>query len=382
MQDDFDITRCSTAAEIRSSLAQLHQREQAVTSKLDLLLESQKDLARQLNRLDLARTQLTPQVSTIRSISNGMLTPAASTASRIYNAVKLLDNEQAAVKATLEIVKQVAELKTCVLGVHASMGAPQDWETAATYLSRASKVPEVIRTSPFAEEMVPTAEVPGSPSATLNEAAESLCLLFLREFDKAATAGDGARVTRFFKLFPLIARDQVGLDAYGRYVCGGVASRARDNFSAANKQDDVAYVLALTKLFEHVAQIVDGHEPIVTRHYGAGTMAKVVARLQVEADIQGGLLLDTWAGQVQLARKITQVRSHAFSFLVQSFLQQKPVARNGSPGLKAAQSPVIEEDQGLDLKVVDALSSRMASMLSRWSLYTRFIATKLTVCTV
>jgi len=29
-------------------------------------------------------------------------------------------------------------------------------------------------------------------------------VLFLREFEKAAEEGDGSKVTRFFKLFPLI----------------------------------------------------------------------------------------------------------------------------------------------------------------------------------
>ncbi|TKA77148.1 hypothetical protein B0A55_04106 [Friedmanniomyces simplex] len=364
--------------EIRAALAELRQRDASVTARLDELLATQKDLHRQLGRLDLARAQLGSQVIATRNISHGLLAPAAGTAHRISSAVKRLDQEQAAVKATLDVVEQVAELKSCVLGVHGSMGAPQDWETAASYLHRASKIPDSLIDGAFAEEIVPTADVPDPPRQTLEAAAESLCGLFVREFDKAASEGDGAGVTRFFKLFPLIGRSDVGLDAYGRYVCSGIAARARSNMSGGQRREGLFYANVLTKLFEHIAQIVDGHEPLVERHYGSGSMTRVIERIQVEADAQGGLILDTWADERRISRKLTDVKSYPFNFLVQSFLpSQKPsmgtTPRTGSP---APGSSRTSEDEGVDMKEVDALLNESAVMLGRWSLYTRFLAAK------
>ncbi|THW84717.1 hypothetical protein D6D17_09313 [Aureobasidium pullulans] len=375
MPDSADIYKASSVAEIRATLAELGQQEATVTARLDALLASQRDLSRQLTKLDLARAHLGSQVVQTRSISNGMLSSAASTASRISNAVNQLDREQAAVKSTLNVVDQVAELKACVLGVNGSMGAAQDWETAASYLHRASQIPDHVIDGAFAEEIVPTAEVPDAPRVTLTEASESLCGLFLREFDKAASEGDGQRVTRFFKLFPQIGKSDQGLDAYGRYVCTGVAQRARNNLSATNKRsDNLFYASALTKLFEQIALIVDGHEPLVERHYGQGSMAKVIERLQAEADMQGGIVLDAWADDRNLARKIKDVKSYPFSFLVQSFLpsQKSSAARSSSPASSRA-----SEDEGVNMKEVDALLSETAMMLSRWALYTRFVATKI-----
>jgi len=372
-----DIYSASSTAEIKAALENLSQREKSITNKLDVLLASQKDLSRQLTRLDLARAQLGPQVTATRSVSNGMLSSAASTANRISGAVKRLDQEQAAVKATLEVVEQVSDLKSCVLGVHGSMGMTQDWETAATYLSRASKIPDEVIDGAFAEETVPTAEIPDPPRMTLNQAAEGLCALFLREFEKATKEGDGGRVTRFFKLFPLIGRTDVGLDAYGRYVCGGVAARARNNMNTTQKKEGMFYAMALTKLFEHVAQIVDGHEPLVTRHYGPGMMTKVVERLQVEADLQGGIILDTWTDDRHISRKMTDVKSYAFSFLVQSFLpSNKPGARSASPATRDSGSGRPSEDDGVNMKDVDSILGEIALMLGRWALYARFIASK------
>lgn len=378
-----NIYKASSVAEIRATLAHLNDREASVTARLNSLIASQKDLSRELGRLDLLRAHLGSQAVATRSISNGMLSNAATTANRISSAVKRLDLEQSRVKATLDVVEQVAELKACVLGVTGSMGAPQDWETAAGYLNRASKIPKEIIDGSFAEKIVPTAEVPDPPGVTLHNAAESLCGLFLREFEKAAKEGNDAKVTRFFKLFPLIGKSDVGLDVYGRFVCQGVSSRARANLNAGTggnqRKDTYFYANALTKLFEHIAQIVEGHGGLVERHYGAGKMVKVIEKLQVEADVQGGIILETWGDERNLDRKLTDIKSYAFSFLVQSFL---PTQR-GSSGTPRANSPAnrdadrrMSEDEGVDMKEVDGLLGEIAVMLGRWSLYCRFLAAK------
>ncbi|KAK7907915.1 hypothetical protein PG985_015218 [Apiospora marii] len=370
--------------DVRASLAALHSRETTLTSRLQSLFTSQADLARELGRLDLLRANLGSQVIATRSVSNGMLASAAETAGRLSNRVKELDLEKDRVQQTLQVVEQVAELKACVHGVVGSMGAPQDWEAAAGYISRASKVPESVIKGGFAAAIVPSVEVPDAPWVTLENAKESLCGLFLREFEKAAQEGDGAKVTRFFKLFPLIGRADVGLDVYGRYVCTGVAGTARQTWKlvpgAAGQKDGFLYANALTKLFEHIAQIVEGHGGLVERHYGEGKMVKVIERLQMEVDVQGGIILDSWSDERTVERKLTDVKSYPFSFLVQSFLPpQKGITgtpRMNSPALGGGTNARDSEDEGVNMKEVDALLNEIALMLGRWSLYTRFLAGK------
>ncbi|KIV92994.1 hypothetical protein PV10_04242 [Exophiala mesophila] len=377
--DSASIYNAKSVSEIRASLAQLHKQEASVTSQLDSLLNAQKDLQRELGRLDLFRANATTQASKARNISNGMLSDAAANAQRISNSVQKLDLEQNHVKATLTVVEQVGELKACVLGVAGSMGAAQDWETAASYLSRASKIPPQVINGAFAARVVPTAEVPDAPAVTLETASESLCGLFLREFEKAVKENDGARITRFFKLFPLINRSDVGLDVYGRYVCQGVASRARSNLNAGTggnqSKEGFFYANALTKLFEHIAQIIDGHGGLVEHHYGPGKMARVIERLQTEADMQGGIILDTWSDERRIDRQLTDVKSYAFTFLVQSFMSsQRPTS--GTPRAGSPAPGRSSEDESVDMKQVDALLNEMTMMLGKWSLYTRFVTNK------
>ncbi|KAI1478898.1 COG4-domain-containing protein [Daldinia eschscholtzii] len=374
----------STLSDVRAGLAALHVRETSITNRLNALLSSQADLSRELGRLDLLRANLGSQVIATRSISNGMLSSAADTAGRLSSRVKELDLEKDRVQQTLKVVEQVAELKACVHGVVGSMGAPQDWEAAAGYISRASKVPEPIIRGGFAAAMVPSVEVPDAPWITLENAKESLCGLFLREFEKAVKEGDGAKITRFFKLFPLIGRGDVGLDVYGRYVCQGVAGTARATLKATlgdtGKRDGFFYANALTKLFEHIAQIVESHGGLVERHYGEGKMVKVIERLQMEADVQGGIILDSWGDERSVDRKLTDAKSYPFSFLVQSFLPPQRTLtgtpRMNSPALGGGTNSRNSEDEGVDMKEVDALLSEISIMLGRWSLYSKFLASK------
>lgn len=379
------IRDATNPADVRAALAALHTRESDLTRRLQTSLAAQADLRRDLGRLDNLRAGLGTQVIATRSISNNMLAGAAHTAGRLSGRVRELDLEKQRVEETLRVVEQVAELKACVSGVVWSMGAPQDWEAAAGYVARASRIPEEIIRGGFAAATVPTVEIPDAPWVTLENARESLCGLFLREFEKAAKEGDGTKVTRFFKLFPLIGRGDVGLDVYGRYVCQGVAGTARQTLKAGTgghgAQDGFFYANAITKLFEHIAQIVESHGGLVERHYGSGKMVKVIERLQMEADVQGGIILDSWSDDRGVDRKLTDVKSYPFSFLVQSFLPQQ----KGMAGISRVNSPAVgggtndprnSEDEGVNMKEVDGLLNEIAVMLGRWSLYSRFIAGK------
>lgn len=211
---------------------------------------------------------------------------------------------------------QVSQLKECVLGVVHSMGGPQDWETAADYLHRASQLPEEIVTGEFAEDIIPSSEVPETPVVVLETARQQLEALFLKEFEKAAERGDGEAVTRFFKLFPLIGRGKKGEEVYGRYVCKGVGRRAREALEVGGGDGNgngegglmgrqmFWYSEKLTRLFEHVAAIVEQHGGLVERHYGEGAMGRVVERLQREADTQGGIVVDMFVDERGLERKV------------------------------------------------------------------------------
>ncbi len=111
-------------------------------------------------------------------------------------------------------------------------------------------------------------------------------------------------------------------------------------------------------------------------------MVKVIERLQMEVDVQGGIILDSWSDERTLDRKLTDAKSYPFSFLVQShFPQQRsfggtPRVNSPALGVGSNNDHRDSEDEGVSMREIDGLLSEIAIMLGRWSLYSRFLAGK------
>lgn len=346
------------ANEIYASLGDLTREEEALSLKVDKLLSNANNFSRSLQRLDvlLAQSQ-SLQVGSSYLLST--LEVTAAIAERISLNVRNLDAEQSRVKETLKYVEEVKELKACVLGLHQSMEA-QDWEIAADFIHRASLVPHQIARGHFAAMMVPTAETPLSPADTISDASEQLYALFQREFTKAADNRDTQQITRFFKLFPQIDKANEGLDLYAAFVSSIIAERANQALNTASTSPNL-YASLITALFENIAKLITNHSPLIIRFYGKN-IDRVLEKVQVECDKQGILVLTTLTEDRQISKKISEIKSYSFSYLVQSLL---PSSRDIS------QAPAERE---VDSRALDALLSEISIIFARWSLYTNFLS--------
>ncbi|QKD56349.2 COG4 transport protein-domain-containing protein [Fusarium oxysporum Fo47] len=359
-----DLMAVSSEAELRDVLDLLHEREGALIDKLDAPMKDSRYFRRGLGGLDSLHGDLDMQLIAARSIHRAMLSTAGDTAERLSTMIRALDMEKRRVEATLIVIEQVMELKACIAGLIGSMGAPQDWEAAANYLSLASNITEDVIRGDFALAVVPSIEAPDPPWTTIQTTRKSLCGLFLREFNAATEQGDGEEVARFFKLFPVIGggAEETGLEAYGQYICQGMAETVRSALGGAHKergkQNDFFYANNLTRLFEHIVQIINSHSGLVERHYGADKVVKVIERLQKEAGIQGGIILDMWNDERAVTRMMADIKSYPFYFLSKSMM------------------PLDKDEFDLDVKNVEGLFGEMTTMLRSWSLYERFIASQ------
>ncbi|KAF5592160.1 conserved oligomeric golgi complex component 4 [Fusarium pseudoanthophilum] len=267
-----DLNTVSSEAELRDVLNQLHEREDTLIDKLDVPMKGSKHFNRHLGGLDSLHGDLDMQLIATRSIHSAMLSSAGDTAERLSTMIRALDMEKKRVEATLTVIEQVLELKACIAGLVGSMGAPQDWEAATNYLSRVSDIPEESIRGDFALAVVPSIEAPDPPWTTIQTARKSLSALFLREFEEATKKGDGEKVVRFFKLFPVLGggEEGKGLEAYGQYICQGMAETARSALwrphEERGRQDDLFYANNLTRLLEHIVQIINSHSGLIERH--------------------------------------------------------------------------------------------------------------------
>jgi conserved oligomeric Golgi complex subunit 4 len=236
-----ELDAVASVEDVLHILDELLLQEAAVDAKLESLLDPNN----QLDLIALTTLQSTVNIEEQILQLNERIGPTAETASGLSDRVKKLDIEQARIKESLKYVEDVQELKvpslyntmtnsqSCVLGVYDAM-EKQDWDEAATFLHQASLLDISIVNGPLAMSAVPTSEIPDPPTVYLSQASDALFKLFLREFDEAAKLKDEQRITRFFRLFPLIGKENEGLDIYGRFVCGIIAGRSRAAMTQCN----------------------------------------------------------------------------------------------------------------------------------------------------
>lgn len=399
-----NLDKASSERDLRDILHDLRETDNTVTGQLDQYVSGAKiSQNHDMKRLELLRTQLGTSLRTSGNSGNElrpMLSKAADVSGKISSRLRRIELEKHRVQEALEYVNNVISLKYSVIGIQDAMDS-RDWERAANHIHSAYQLPDDLVNGDFAKAMVPTSEIPDYPHETLQKAVESLGDLFLREFNKAADSQNMENVTRYFKLFPLIGKETHGLDVYAKFICGIITSHSRTLMQSrnnANTAKELFYAVAVSRLFENIAAIIAQHAPIVERHYGKGRMGRVVSKIQGEADSQGGLIVDTYWDERNVDKVLSQIKSYAFTFLVNSFTSSSTrMSPFGNPTASRTNSPDVftagnsgyttkrsssestrgggdDSDGGVDLKEVGNLVGECSVMLNRWTLYRKFIA--------
>lgn len=71
------------------------------------------------------------------------------------------------------------------------------------------------------------------------------------------------------------------------------------------------FITSLTALYESIAMIVDQHQPVVEKYYGTGKMTSVLQRLLQESDRVTKSLVDNWAEERSMKRKVCESMNFA-----------------------------------------------------------------------
>ncbi|KAI0340154.1 COG4-domain-containing protein [Trametopsis cervina] len=353
----------TTLPDILSSLSILEQEETEVSTSLTELLADKQPIVDSLTRLH----SLVPRLNELydeAALLSGTVSATAKTADRVGGRVRLLDEEMKRVREAGERVGQVMELKTSLAALQYAMES-QDWESATRHCARAMSIPLDVTSGPFAETAVPTAENPLPPAQALQTAREQLLNIFREQFEQASTSRDAAATSRFFKLFPAIGWETEGLQAYASFVVDLVKIRAP---ASAKTSSPLYFITALTALFESIAMIVDQHQPVVEKYYGAGKMATVLERLLQESDRVTKSLIDNWVEERSMKRKLSDVANPTFQAL----------STTSAPPLRRAVSTMgAAEEDVVDARDIDKVLTEVSGMGGRWSLFRKFLYDRL-----
>ncbi|KIK45917.1 hypothetical protein CY34DRAFT_22317 [Suillus luteus UH-Slu-Lm8-n1] len=357
LESQKDPRTLTSLNEILSCLSWYQSVETELSNSLTELLSNRQSIDKSLQQLEV----LVPRLDDLQVEATNFsakVSATAQTAERVGGRVRSLDEEMRRVGEAAERVGQVMELKSSLTQLQSCI-ENQDWESAARCCARAMSLPFTIISGPFAESVVPTAESHLPPVQTLQAAREQLLSIFRSHFEQASRSRDAAATTRYFKLFPTIGWEAEGLEAYASFVVDLVRVRAP---TSAKTSSPLYFVTALTALLESVAMIVDHHQPVVDKYYGAGKMTIVIKRLLDECDRVVRLTLDSWREDRSIKRKLLDVSSSSFSI---------------APARKQSSQVSSQDDNELDPREIDKLLSEIAGMSGRWYLFRKFLVEQL-----
>ncbi|EIN07598.1 COG4-domain-containing protein [Punctularia strigosozonata HHB-11173 SS5] len=364
MLDATDATAAAslkTLPEILSALSNIDSEETELSTSLAGLVAAQEPIIAAVSRLQ----ALTPHLDALNgeaSLLDDRVSKTAGTAMRVGGRVRQLDKQMHRVQEAAERVGQVMDLKSSLAELRSSMER-KDWEAASRHCARAMHLPPDVISGPFAEKAVPSSEDPRPPAQALQAAREELLEVFRREFQAASALRDAVATSRFFKLFPTIGWETEGLDAYAAFVVDLVRVRPPPS---AKPSSPLYYTTVLTALFESIAIIIDQHQPVVEKYYGAGKMTLVIRRLLEECDRISIGLLDNWKEQRSIERKLAETSTSPFALTSHGL--RKPPHQVGA---------AMTEDDTLDGREIDQVITEVATMAGRWSLFRKFLINRL-----
>uniref|UniRef100_UPI00358F591B conserved oligomeric Golgi complex subunit 4 n=1 Tax=Myxine glutinosa TaxID=7769 RepID=UPI00358F591B len=348
---DF-ICSLTELGDLRKAYEQLCKEEEDVTRALDLLVERRDPLEAKMDSLRRMRPNLQVIEGDAKQLAQ-TITFTCSLAENISSKVRELDVAKTRVYQASQRADDILDLKLCTDGVQAAL-ADEDYEKAAAHIHRFLSLDSAVITL---SQQGPEGGAWADGLERLHAAEQQLKQLVAEQFEAAVRAGDGARVERFFKLFPLLGLQNEGLMRLGRYLSQQIARQAEkqfqisENMESGEKRAAVIFADNLTILFEGVARVVEAQQPVVETYYGPGQLPALLAQLQPEVDRQARRVLDGFAARRDVQRKFQ---------LVQSSLLR------GNAGDK------------MEPRKLDSLLAELTLMNARSELYLRFLRRRVT----
>ncbi|ORX99118.1 COG4-domain-containing protein [Basidiobolus meristosporus CBS 931.73] len=341
--DLLELQSLTNLDDIQEALRLLDSEESLVDSELDQILASKSEVYEALEGLDVIRPKLVKLTKQTEDMVDNVI-KTSYTAENISYKVRQLDFEQYAVKEAIKKIGDTQELKECISGLHAAIET-KDYESGAALIRRYLSLDPLIFDEGFAYFAVSSEEYAENPRELLENARNKLVSMVVEEFEAAVRADNQKDIGRYFKLFPVMGKEEQGLDEYSQYVCGIISKQAQENL-AKPVTTATFFPDILMNLFETIAIIIDQHTPV--------KVLRVIQRLEQEGITRGRRIIDSFREERQISRRIAEINSYISA-------SKKPPNPNKA-------TDVIPEP-----KTLDVLLNELVMICQRVHLYHRFM---------
>lgn len=284
---------------------------------------------------------------------------ACSVADKTASKIKKMDLVTKRVEDCLTRVGDVADLKTCTEGIQSALDN-EEYENAALIVQRFLKIDEaeVKKSSSFIESSDDGMTSMEEAFSKLHAAKRKLQEMVLTKFDESVKEDDVAMVERFFKLFPFLNQEKVGLRKFSNYLSTKIhddlgSFMSSSSTTSSTNSSTPSHPEQLGNLFQVIAKIIDVHQPLVETYYKHGNLLYVMDILQKECDRRAKKILDDFKSKRNFK---TTVR----------FIQKS--LKNTSSWSSSSANTV-----RLDPRDLDTLLTEMIFITSRSETYLKFL---------
>ena len=350
------------------------------TTNLDtFIVNSQLNHNKKIRKLELLRTDLTTTLSNYQN-SVSRISNSNNLAKNINSDISSIDIEKNLANETLVFLDHVRLLKNNFSMIFNAL-KEKHYYVAATAIHEIRNLPEHIIQSDFASRVVPSSEIPDEPTILLERWCRELTLLFKEKFNEAAQSQNIQELTLMFRMFPMVGQDTLGLDLYSKYVCNIIADESRKLMTTSgnsNLEQSLKipgfYSQVLLHLFKIVSTIINDHSKIIGSSYGKNHMSHIMEKVQKEADLQAGLILDMFIESKKLNRIVTEIKE--WNTLQSSLYQRDSLKyRSDSDGSDMDDN----RDEALPIISINDISllvNEFSQILQNWSMYSRFFSVR------
>ncbi|KAL3233846.1 Conserved oligomeric Golgi complex subunit 4 [Nakaseomyces bracarensis] len=382
---DLLLRRISTVSQVNKLRDIIEKDHAAHVKKLDQYVnESQSRHNRQIRKLELQRTDLTVSLTQFHDTLS-VVNKTNSQAQNIHDDIETVEVERCLVKQTLQYVTDIRTLKNNILLCH-SVLAEGDYQVAARAIQEIHNLPnkDKIINSEFSKKVIPSSKIPWEPAVILEQWCTQLTDVFKTRFIKATEDQNVEELTLIFKMFPMVGQDNLGLDLYSKYVCDIIAEESRKLLSGvanANADSNIIrrpgfFSQVLLHLFKIVSTIINEHFKIIAASYGVSYMVHVMAKVQKEADLQAGLVLDIFNDTRKIPSVIKEINE--WNVIQTKNRSKSPPAtdsnkeEDSNPGRNSTDMfmPAISTND------LSGLVNEFSQILQNWSMYLKFYSVR------
>lgn len=382
-----------------SDLAALIDNIDRNISKLDSYLSqyikiNSKRHQNHLDTIDLARVNKLSNSILSASQLNSIFESANSLGTSLTTRIKSLDVEIENVNSTLSFVNDINTLKTNINQANYAI-ENGDYKTAALCVNRILLLDSVVVNGQFASAVIPLQDLPHLPAEILKIWIDKLTTTFQQKFNEAASVKNIEEITKFFQLFPLINKKDVGLSCYSNFIRQIIIENSKSLISSIPVTDPSPLVFssASIQLFENISLMLSRHAPLIKKFYdnsligadvgidggsfvndssisdgdsNTSSVIFVIDKIQSEIDTQISIITDTLYDNLKIDKLIHDIRLYTYPLLTKRFQQLQ--------GMEVS-DPTFSEELVSVVQVGDIVHE-FSSIFHHWSLYCKFITIK------